>query len=306
LDGRHSPPIPDRAATSRAPPPEDRMTDRSQLFISPEDLAGKLGDPNLRIIDGSWYQPTVPRDAIVEYEIRRIPGAVYFDIDVIADTSTPLPHMLPDAETFGRMAGELGLSETDEIVVYDGAGIASAPRVWWMLRLYGAKNVRILEGGFERWMRSGHPMDRDDPKPPAPSTFHAAIEPRFLTDMARVARYLDDGSATVIDTRPAERFTGEGPEPREGIPSGHMPGALGIPAGGFVKGLDLAPDETIRTVLAGVDLEKPIVCSCGSGVTASILWLALVAIGVPEENLTLYDGSWSEWATRGGAIVTGP
>ncbi|WP_333825572.1 sulfurtransferase [Pinisolibacter sp.] len=282
------------------------MTDRSQLFITTEDLAAKLDDPNLRVVDGSWYQPTVPRDAIVEYEIRRIPGAVYFDIDVIADTSTSLPHMLPAAESFERMAGELGLSETNEIVVYDGAGIASAPRVWWMLRHYGAKNVRILEGGFERWMRERRPMDRDDPLPPKPSVFHATIDPTMLTDMATVARHLAEKTATVIDTRPTDRFTGEAPEPREGIPSGHMPGALGIAAGGFVKGLDLVDEATVRSVLAGVDLEKPIVCTCGSGVTASILWLALVAIGVPEERLTLYDGSWSEWATRGGAIVTGP
>jgi thiosulfate/3-mercaptopyruvate sulfurtransferase len=282
------------------------MTDRSKLFITTEELAAKLDDPNLRVVDGSWYQPTVPRDAIVEYEIRRVPGAVYFDIDVIADTSTSLPHMLPDAETFGRMAGELGLSETNEIVVYDGAGIASAPRVWWMLRHYGAENVRILEGGFERWMRERRPMDRDDPQPPKPNVFRATTRPAMLTDMATVARHLAEKTATVIDTRPTDRFTGEAPEPREGIPSGHMPGALGIAAGGFVKGLDLVDDATIRAVLADVDLAKPIVCSCGSGVTASILWLALVAIGVPEEKLTLYDGSWSEWATRGGTIVTGP
>jgi thiosulfate/3-mercaptopyruvate sulfurtransferase len=136
--------------------------------------------------------------------------------------------------------------------------------------------------------------------------FRATLDPRPLADMATVARHLAEGTATVIDTRPAERFTGEGPEPREGIPSGHMPGALGIPAGMFVKGLGLADDATIRAALAGVDLEKPIVCTCGSGVTASILWVALLAIGVDEEALTLYDGSWSEWATKGGAIVTGP
>jgi thiosulfate/3-mercaptopyruvate sulfurtransferase len=175
-----------------------------------------------------------------------------------------------------------------------------------MLRLYGAKSVRILEGGFERWMREGRPMDRDDPQPPTPTVFHATLDPRPLCDKAAVARHLAEKTATVIDTRPADRFTGEGPEPREGIPSGHMPGAFGLPAGAFVTGLVLAPDATIRAALAGVDLEKPIVCTCGSGVTASILWLALVAMGVPEEHLTLYDGSWSEWATTGGAIVTGP
>lgn len=280
------------------------MTDRSQLFISTEELAARLGEPTLKVVDGSWYLPTVPRDAIVEYEIRRIPGAVHFDIDVIADTSTPLPHMLPDAATFAAMAGALGLSESDEIVVYDGAGLASAPRVWWMLRLYGAKSVRILEGGFERWMRERRPLDRDDPKPPQPATFHATFDPRPVTDMATVARHLAEGTATVVDTRPADRFSGAAPEPREGIPSGHMPGALGIPASSFVTGLTLATDETIRAALAGVDLDRPIVCSCGSGVTASILWLALVAIGVAEDALTLYDGSWSEWATKGGAVVT--
>ncbi|MDK9696087.1 MAG: sulfurtransferase [Siculibacillus sp.] len=281
------------------------MTDRSELFISTEELADRLGEANLKVVDGSWYLPTVPRDAIVEYEIRRIPGAVHLDIDVVADTSTPLPHMLPDAASFAKMAGDLGLRETDEIVVYDGAGLASAPRVWWMLRLYGAKKVRILEGGFERWMREGRPLDRDDPKPPVPAVFRATFDPRPVCGMDTVARHLAEATATVIDTRPAERFTGAAPEPREGIPSGHMPGATGIPASSFVTGLTLASDEAIRAALAGVDLDRPIVCSCGSGVTAAILWLALVAIGVEEERLTLYDGSWSEWATRGGEIVTG-
>ena len=281
------------------------MTDRSSLFVSTEDLAARLGDPKLRVVDGSWYLPTVPRDAIVEYEIRRIPGAVYFDIDAIADTSTALPHMLPDAETFARMAGALGLSEDAEIVVYDGAGLASAPRVWWMLKYYGAKNVRILEGGFERWMRERRPMDRDDPQPPTPAMFTPTVDPSRLADRAAVARHLAENTATVIDTRPAERFTGAAPEPREGIPSGHMPGARGIPAGSFVDRLVLADDATIRAALSGVDLDRPIVCSCGSGVTAAILWLALEAIGIPAVRLTLYDGSWSEWATTGGAIVVG-
>jgi thiosulfate/3-mercaptopyruvate sulfurtransferase len=281
------------------------MTDRSELFISTEDLAARLGDQNLRVVDGSWYLPTVPRDALVEYEIRRIPGAVYFDIDAIADTATTLPHMLPDAESFGRMAGALGLSETSEIVVYDGAGLASAPRVWWTLKSFGARNVRILDGGFERWMRERRPLERDDPRPPTPATFRAGFDPARVVDRATVARHLAEGDALVIDTRPAERFRGEAPEPRECIPSGHMPGALDIPAASFVAGLSLASDEAIRAALAGVDLDRPIVCSCGSGVTAAILWLALEAIGVPAERLRLYDGSWSEWATSGGVIVTG-
>lgn len=281
------------------------MTDRSDLFISTEDLAARLGDPNLRVVDGSWYLPTVPRDALVEYEIRRIPGAVYFDIDQIADTTTALPHMLPDAESFGRMAGALGLSEGHEIVVYDGAGLASAPRVWWMLKSFGARNVRILDGGFERWMRERRPMDRDDPVPAVPAAFRASLDPARVVDRATVARHLAEGTATVIDTRPADRFAGEAPEPRDGIPSGHMPGAIGLPASRLVAGLSLAADEGLRAALAGVDLERPIVCSCGSGVTAAILWLALEAIGVPAERLRLYDGSWSEWATSGGAIVTG-
>jgi thiosulfate/3-mercaptopyruvate sulfurtransferase len=281
------------------------MTDRSSLFISTEELAARLGEPNLKVVDGSWYLPTVPRDAIVEYEIRRIPGAVYFDIDQIADTTTALPHMLPDAESFGRMAGALGLSEDHEIVVYDGAGLASAPRVWWMLKSFGARNVRILDGGFERWMRERRPMERDDPAVPVPATFRAAFDPTRVVDRATVARHLTEGTATVVDTRPAERFTGAAPEPREGIPSGHMPGAIGLPASRFVAGLSLAPDEALRAALVGVDLELPIVCSCGSGVTAAILWLALEALGVPEARLSLYDGSWSEWATSGGPIVIG-
>lgn len=281
------------------------MTDLSTLLVSTDELAARLGEPNLRVVDGSWYLPTAGRDAEIEYEVRRIPGAVRFDIDAVAITDTDLPHMLPSADTFAEKLGALGLSETDEIVVYDGAGLLSAPRVWWSLKAYGAENVRILDGGLPKWMDEKRPLDKTDPAPPTPAVFRATRDPARFADMEAVARALADGSATVVDARPAERFRGEAPEPRPGVPSGHMPGALGVAAATVVAGTRLADPDAVRAAFAAVDLTRPIVCSCGSGVTAAILWFALESIGVSPEAMRLYDGSWSEWATRGGAIVTG-
>lgn len=283
------------------------MTRRSDLFVSTDDLAARLGDPNLVVVDASWYLPTMGRDAAGEYTAERIPGAVRFDLDAIADTSVDLPHMLASAEAFAAAVGALGISETSSIVVYDGCGIFSAPRVWWNLVVYGAKDVRLLDGGLPKWKAEGRPLETGTPRPPRPATFVPTVEAARIVDLDGVAAVLASAAATVVDARSAERFRGEAPEPRPGLRSGHMPGAKNVPWSVVTDGCRLADDATIRAAFAAVDLGAPIVTSCGSGVSAAILWLALEAIGVPRDRLALYDGSWSEWgAAAHAAVATGP
>ena len=282
------------------------MTDRARLLISTEDLAARLGDPNLVVVDASWYLPAMERDAAAEFAVAHIPGAVRFDIDAIADTSVPLPHMLASAETFAAAVGALGISETSDIVVYDGAGLFSAPRVWWNLVVYGAKSVRLLDGGLPKWIAEGRPMETGAPKPPTLKTFAVRIDTGRIADLDAVVGVLADGSATVVDARPGERFRGEAAEPRPGVRSGHMPGARNVPFAAVVAEGRLADEAAIRAAFADVDLDRPIVTSCGSGVSAAILWLALEAAGVPRGQLALYDGSWSEWgASPATTVATG-
>lgn len=282
------------------------MTDRSAFFVSPEALAAKLGSAKLRIVDASWYLPAMNRDAAAEFAAARIPGAVRFDIDAVADTSIPLPHMLPSAAAFAAAVGAMGIAVDDEIVVYDGAGLFSAPRVWWTFRLFGATNVQILDGGLPKWTAAGLPLDTAPPSAPTPATFAAKLDAARVVDLHDVVGILAEGSATVVDARPAERFRGDAPEPRAGVRAGHMPGAKSVPTSGVVTDGRLADEATLRAAFAEVDLAKPIVTSCGSGVTAAILWLALETLGTPRARLALYDGSWSEWgAAEGTAVVTG-
>lgn len=282
------------------------MTDRSNLLISAEDLAARLGEPNLVVVDASWYMPAMNRDAAAEYAAARIPGAVRFDIDAIADRTTTLPHMLAPAEDFAAAVGALGISETSDIVVYDGAGLFSAARVWWNFTVYGAKSVRILDGGLPLWKAEGHPLATDAPAAPAPKTFTVRIDTGRIADLDAVVGVLGDGSATVVDARPAERFRGEVAEPRPGVRAGHMPGAMSVPFAKVVAAGRLSDEAAIREAFAAIDLDRPIVASCGSGVSAAILWLALESIGVPRGRLAIYDGSWSEWgASPSTAVVTG-
>ncbi len=279
------------------------MTSRAAYFVSPADLAARLGSPKLRLVDASWYLPTMNRDAAAEYAAARIPGAVRFDIDEVADKSIPLPHMLPSASAFAAAVGALGISETDEIVVYDGAGLFSAPRVWWTFRLFGATNVKILDGGLPAWTAAALPLDSAAPTAPTPATFVAKLDAARVASLHDVVGILAEGSATVVDARPGERFRGEAPEPRAGVRAGHMPGAKSVPSSSIVANGRLADEATLRAAFAEVDLSKPIVTSCGSGVTAAILWLALETLGVERPKLALYDGSWSEWGAAAGTVV---
>jgi thiosulfate/3-mercaptopyruvate sulfurtransferase len=272
---------------------EDKLA--SRWLVSTEWLAGKLSDPNVVVLDGSFYLPTVKRDANAEFEASHIATAQRFDIDAVADHSTPLPHMLPSAEDFASAAGKLGIGNDTTVVIYDGTGLGGSPRVWWTFRVFGHDKVRILDGGLPTWKAGGRPMESGPAKARAPKTFKAQLNRAMVASVDDVKKVLLDKTAQVVDARPADRFRGEAPEPRPGLRGGHMPGAFNVPTTSVVQNGRLAPLDTLRSAFdAGkVDLSKPTVTSCGSGVTAAVLWLALDALGNPPK--ALYDGSWSEW-----------
>jgi len=274
-------------------------------LVSTEWLAEHLNAPDLVVVDASWHMPNTGRSGAKEHLEAHIPGAVYFDIDAIADRTSSLPHTLPDVETFSRLVGALGLSEGVRIVVYDTLGLMSAPRVWWTLLTYGAKDVKILDGGLPKWLAEGREVE-SGPVSRAPARFNARLDRTRIADIERVAKALGDGRTQVLDARAAARFSGEAPEPRAGLPSGHMPGSYNLPYGNLVRdGRLKEPDEVREIVTAsGLDLARPVITSCGSGVTAAVLWLALESIGKGPE--ALYDGSWTEWGASGRPIATGP
>jgi thiosulfate/3-mercaptopyruvate sulfurtransferase len=266
-------------------------------LVSTDWLSEHLRDRNLVVVDASYFLPTIKRDAGAEYRAHHIPGAVFFDIDAVSDHSTELPHMLPGTTQFGDAVGALGIGDGDTIVVYDSAGLYSAARVWWTFRIFGAKKVYILDGGLPKWQAENRPLEQGDSKR-TPKKFTAEMNVRAVALLDDVRMALADDSAQVVDARSAERFAGKAPEPRPGLRSGHMPRAFNVPYGKLIENGHLAPRPRIEAAFkeAGVDLDKPIITSCGSGLTAAILTFALESIG--KEPKGLYDGSWSEWGSR--------
>jgi thiosulfate/3-mercaptopyruvate sulfurtransferase len=269
----------------------------SRSLKSTDWLAEHSRDRNVVIVDGSMFLPTQKRDAHAEYLAGHIPGAVFFDVDKISDHSTELPHMLPGAAQLGEALGALGIGDGDTIVVYDSLGLYSAARVWWTFRIFGATNVFILDGGLPKWKAEKRFLETGDTKK-TPKKFHAEMNVAPVAMLADVRMALTDESAQIVDARSAERFAGKAPEPRPGLRSGHMPGSFNVPFDRLLENGRLASAKRIEDAFtsAGVDLDKPIITSCGSGVTAAILTFALESIGrIPKG---LYDGSWSEWGAR--------
>lgn len=261
-------------------------------LVSTDWLAANF--PGVKIVDGSWRMPGAP-PAREDYERRHIPGAAFFDIDGIADRESPLPHMLPAPEDFAKAVGALGIAHTDSVVVYDDQGVFSAARVWWTFRAMGHEKVAVLDGGLPKWEAEGRPVT-DQGTERRSITYCAALQHEWVRDAGAVRAALASGDANVADARPGERFRGQAPEPREGLRSGHMPGARSVPHSVLLNpdGTMRAPAE-IKTIFqsAGVDLERPVVTTCGSGVTAAVLSLALEFAGHRRHGL--YDGSWAEW-----------
>ncbi|WBU58287.1 3-mercaptopyruvate sulfurtransferase [Paracoccus sediminicola] len=282
------------------------MTDDPTTLVSTDWLAARLDDPDLRILDASWHMPAAGRDAAAEFAKAHIPGARFFDIDEISAPDTDLPHMAPSAELFAAKIGALGIGDGDRIVVYDNSATHSAARGWWMFRLMGWRNVAMLDGGLAKWQAENRPLESGEPRGSA-RELSVTRDSVLIRNAAEVAAASDSGSHEIIDARAADRFTGAAPEPREGLASGHIPGAKNLPVGRLYREDGTMKDEdALRAEFetAGVDLNRPAITSCGSGITAASLSLALERLG--HRNHALYDGSWTEWGALPNAkIATG-
>ena len=278
------------------------MTATSPL-VSTDWLAERLEAPDVRVADASWYLPQAGRDARAEYSSAHIPRAVFFDIDDLSDERNPLPHMLAPAPKFASRLRRLGLGDGNTIVLYDGAGIYSSPRAWWMLRAMGHEEVFVLDGGLPKWKREGRPLE-DLPPQPFPRHFTPRPNNALIRDFAQVAQAIRTSSAQVLDARSTQRFLGREQEPRPGVRPGHMPKALNLPYTELTRSDGtLKPRAELRDLFGdkGIDLSKPAITTCGSGVTAATLMLALVEAGAA--NVALYDGSWADWGSRKEALI---
>lgn len=279
----------------------------SNDVVSTQWLADHLGSPDIAIIDASWHLPTVKRDGKAEFLQAHIPGAQFFDIDELSDTTSSLPHMLPSAEKFSSRMRKMGIGDGKRVIAYDSVGLFSAARAWWMFKVFGHEDVAVLDGGLKKWLAEGRATEDGPALKPQERHFTARARPIMVKDYTDVAAALSSGSAQVADARSGTRFRGEEVEPRPGVRAGHMPGARNVHYASLLNadGTLKSPTE-IEAVFkaAGIDLAKPIITSCGSGVTAAILTLGLTLIGA--RNHALYDGSWTEWGSNpDSAVATG-
>lgn len=276
-------------------------------LVTTDWLADRLDDDNLRIVDASWYLPAMNRNGRAEYDNAHIPGAVYWDIDQIADTSSPLPHTMPATAQFEVQMAELGISNDTTVVTYDGMGLFSAARPWWMLKAFGHANAFVLDGGLPKWMAEGRPLNNHAPSK-LECSYSANLDSAFMRSAEELLHNIDANTEQVLDARSAGRYAGTEAEPRPGCRSGHIPGAMNLP-------FDHLIDPQTKTVLpahcletryknTGIDIDSPVVMSCGSGVTACVLALGMHVLN--KSNVAVYDGSWSEWGTRNDLPIEGP
>jgi thiosulfate/3-mercaptopyruvate sulfurtransferase len=269
----------------------------SKTLVSTDWLAENLGEPDLRILDASWYLPTQDRDPKAEFDAAHIPDARFFDIDNVSDSNSDLPHMAPPVEKFMSRMRAMGVGDGHRVVVYDGAGLFSAARVWWMFRHMGNTNIAVLDGGLPKWVAEGRPVE-DTPPTIRDRHMTATRIPALVRDVTQVALASKLNQAEIVDARAAERFRGDAPEPRQGLRAGHIPNSKNVPFTTLLnddKTMKSASEITAVFEAAGVDLSRPIIASCGSGITASVLSLALEIIG--HRDHSLYDGSWTEWGS---------
>lgn len=275
-------------------------------LVSTEWLAARLGAPDIVVLDASWHLPAAKRDAKVEFAAKHIPGAQFFDIDATADPNTTLPHMLPSPAKFASDMKKLGVGDGKKIICYDAAGLFSAARCWWMFKVFGHDDVAVLDGGLPKWEREGRPLEDGPASRPQERHFTPRFRAPMVMSLVDVAKVLASGSAQVADARSGPRFRGEEAEPRPGVRPGHMAGAANVHYAALLAADGtLKPQAELADVFAssGIDTGKPVITSCGSGVTSAILSLALTELGVKDH--ALYDGSWAEWGASDQAVVTG-
>ncbi|WP_420547458.1 3-mercaptopyruvate sulfurtransferase [Curvivirga sp.] len=267
----------------------------AHALVEADWLEAHIDNPKITILDASWHMPNLNRDAKAEYKEKHIPGAIFFDIDVVSDGKSDLPHMLPSSDDFASALGKMGISNEDLIVVYDSYGLFSAARVWWMFRCFGHDNVAILNGGSLKWESENRPMDNKVPTRQT-TNYTANFKSGLIKSLSDVQVNLESMQAQVIDARARNRFNAEVPEPRPGLRGGHIPGSLNLPFADILTEAKTIKDEaSIRSLFEAerLDFNKPVITSCGTGVTACVLSFALYLIG--KEDAAVYDGSWTEW-----------